>query len=248
MRRWNGWGDETFNLAMPEQGQDFLASRIGNGRPLADTTLESACARVPETRLRPGLDLETLIDTSPETRVRHARGQSLADWLAMRSGDFGVYPDGVAFPVSNEDVRKLLAWAEQQQINLIPYGGGTSVAGHINPVDNGKPVLTVDMGRMNRLLDLDPDSQIATFGAGTPGPLVESQLRAHGYTLGHFPQSFELSTIGGWVASRSSGQQSLRYGRIEQLFAGGRIETLQGTLALRDGIGLRGSDRSHYRG
>lgn len=232
MRRWNGWGDETFNLAMPEQGQDFLASRIGNGRPLADITLESACARVPETRLRPGLDLETLIDTSPETRVRHARGQSLADWLAMRSGDFGVYPDGVAFPVSNEDVRKLLAWAEQQQINLIPYGGGTSVAGHINPVDNGKPVLTVDMGRMNRLLDLDPDSQIATFGAGTPGPLVESQLRAHGYTLGHFPQSFELSTIGGWVASRSSGQQSLRYGRIEQLFAGGRIETLQGTLAL----------------
>jgi len=82
---------------------------------------------------------------------------------------------------------------------------------------------------MNRLVDLDPESQIATFGAGTPGPLVESQLLAQGYTLGHFPQSFELSTIGGWVASRSSGQQSLRYGRIEQLFAGGRIETPDGT-------------------
>jgi alkyldihydroxyacetonephosphate synthase len=85
---------------------------------------------------------------------------------------------------------------------------------------------------MNQLLDLDEDSQIATFGAGTAGPLVEAQLRAKGYTLGHFPQSFELSTIGGWVASRSSGQQSLRYGRIEQLFAGGSLETFAGTMEI----------------
>ena len=224
MRRWNGWGDEGFNLAMPEQGQDFLAARIGNGRPLADATLESVCAKVPESRLNPPAELEPLIDTAPEARVRHARGQSLADWLAMRSGEFGVFPDGVALPTTSDDVQTLLAWAADQSIHLIPYGGGTSVAGHINPLDRGKPVLTVDMGKMNRLLDLDPESQIATFGAGTPGPLVESQLRAHGYTLGHFPQSFELSTVGGWVASRSSGQQSLRYGRIEQLFAGGRVE------------------------
>src|SRR5690554_7737890 len=118
----------------------------------------------------------------------------------------------------------------EQDIVLIPYGGGTSVAGHINPPEVDKPVLTVDMGRMNRLLELDTESQIATFGAGTPGPLVESQLRAKGYTLGHFPQSFELFTLGGWVASRSSGQQSLRYGRIEQRFAGGRVETPLGRL------------------
>ena len=232
MRRWNGWGDEGFNLAMPEQGQDFLASRIGSGRPLADATLDSVCAKVPETRLTRPADLVSLIDTGPEARVRHARGQSLADWLAMRSGEFGVFPDGVAYPTTSEEVQTLLSWAAEQHIHLIPYGGGTSVAGHINPVDKGQPVLTVDMSRMNRLIDLDTDSQIATFGAGTPGPLVESQLRAHGYTLGHFPQSFELSTVGGWVASRSSGQQSLRYGRIEQLFAGGRVETLKGTLNL----------------
>jgi len=80
------------------------------------------------------------------------------------------------------------------------------------------------------LLALDTESQLATFGAGTPGPAVEALLNARGYTLGHFPQSFELSTLGGWVATRSSGQQSLRYGRIEQLFAGGRLETLEGTL------------------
>ncbi len=80
-----------------------------------------------------------------------------------------------------------------------------------------RPILSVNLTRMNRLLHLDKSSQLATFGAGTPGPLVEAQLRAHGYTLGHFPQSFEYSTVGGWVVTRSSGQQSLRYGRIEQL-------------------------------
>jgi alkyldihydroxyacetonephosphate synthase len=85
---------------------------------------------------------------------------------------------------------------------------------------------------MDQLLALDRDSQIATFGAGAPGPLLEEQLQREGYTLGHFPQSWELSTVGGWVASRSSGQQSLRYGRIEQMFAGGKMETMDGTLEI----------------
>src|SRR5690606_17392860 len=87
--------------------------------------------------------------------------------------------------------------------------------------------------KMNRLLNLDPVSQIATFGAGTPGPQVEAQLREQGFVLGHFPQSWELSTVGGWIASRSSGQQSMRYGRIEQMFAGRRMETPRGTLNIR---------------
>ncbi|MCY1495905.1 glycolate oxidase, subunit GlcD [compost metagenome] len=93
-------------------------------------------------------------------------------------------------------------------------------------------MLTLSLARMNRLLELDEESQIATFGPGANGPQVESQLRARGYTLGHFPQSWELSTLGGWVASRSSGQQSLRYGRIEQLFAGGTLETFAGPMEL----------------
>lgn len=228
MRRWNGWGDDQFNLELPPQGQQFLGERIGAATALDDASLDWVCSQVPESRL----PAHELIDTDTETRVRHARGQSLPDWLAMRSGDFGVFPDGVATPSNSAEVRVLLEYARSHEVTVIPYGGGTSVAGHINPVAGDKPVLTIDMGAMNRLLDLDPESQIATFGAGTPGPLVESQLRAKGYTLGHFPQSFELSTIGGWVASRSSGQQSLRYGRIEQLFAGGRIETLQGTLEI----------------
>jgi len=115
---------------------------------------------------------------------------------------------------------------------VIPFAGGTSVAGHLDCPLGERPVLSINLSRMNRLLHLDQRSQLATFGAGTPGPLVEAQLRAHGYTLGHFPQSFEYSTVGGWVVTRSSGQQSLRYGRIEQLFAGGRLETPVGTLSI----------------
>lgn len=213
-------------MQLPENGGQFLRDRIGQATPLPDVDMASVIAKVPATRLPP----HDLVVTKAEDRLRHARGQSLPDWLAMRSGDFGVFPDGVAYPETGDEVAQLLAYAAKHKVVVIPYGGGTSVAGHINPTASDKPVLTIDVGRMNRLLELDEESQIATFGAGTPGPQVESQLRARGYTLGHFPQSFELSTLGGWVASRSSGQQSLRYGRIEQMFAGGSIETPKGRM------------------
>ncbi|MDE3739631.1 FAD-binding oxidoreductase [Pseudomonas resinovorans] len=228
MRRWNGWGDEATVVELPANGAAFLAERIGDGQPLPDASLEQVLACVPASRL----DAHPLISLDAETRVRHARGQSLPDWLAMREGDFGQFPDGVAFPETPEQIRQLLALAVERDLVVIPYGGGTSVAGHINPQASSRPVLTLSLERMSRLLELDEESQIATFGPGASGPQVESQLRARGYTLGHFPQSWELSTLGGWVASRSSGQQSLRYGRIEQLFAGGTLETFAGSMEL----------------
>ena len=228
MRRWNGWGDSATTMELPAQGADFLQSLVGRGQVLPDASLDEVMAQVPPSRL----PAHQLVSVDAETRVRHARGQSLPDWLAMRSGDFGVFPDGVAFPESAADIRELLAWAATENIVVIAYGGGTSVAGHINPQADTRPVLTVSLARINQLLDLDEDSLLATFGPGANGPQVENQLRARGYTLGHFPQSWELSTLGGWVASRSSGQQSLRYGRIEQLFAGGEIETFAGTWSL----------------
>ncbi|MQX54029.1 FAD-binding oxidoreductase [Alcanivorax sediminis] len=228
MRRWNGWGDSANDYPLKPSGLTFLQSRLGKASPLQDAELAAVVAKVPKSRLH----AHPLIDTSPEIRVRHARGQSLPDWLAMRSGDVGHFPDGVAEPETSQQVRELLDWAIGQEIIVIPYGGGTSVAGHINPQGGDKPVLTLSLARMNSLIDLDKESQIATFGAGTPGPLVEQQLKGKGYTLGHFPQSWELSTVGGWVASRSSGQQSMRYGRIEQMFAGGKVETPRGTLEI----------------
>jgi alkyldihydroxyacetonephosphate synthase len=228
MRRWNGWGDERQDYPLKPTARQFLQERLGEATPLPDATLSSVLAKVLDSRMPE----HPLISIDNELRVRHARGQSLPDWLAMRSGRFEVFPDGVACPQSNAEVRELLRFAQEQGIHVIPYGGGTSVVGHINPRASKSPVLTLSLARMNSLLALDRESQIATFGAGTPGPDVEAQLNAEGYTLGHFPQSWELSTIGGWVASRSSGQQSLRYGRIEQLFAGGHIETLHGSLEI----------------
>lgn len=226
MRRWNGWGDEHTHYPLKPEARKFLEQQIGEATPLPDATLESVMARVPASRL----PNHALISTEPEQRVRHARGQSLPDWLALRSGNINTFPDGVAFPETREQVRELLDFAVTHNIELITYGGGSSVAGHINPRDSQRPTLTLSMQNFNRLQHLDKESQLATFGAGTPGPLLESQLKPHGYMLGHFPQSWELSTIGGWVASRSSGQQSLRYGRIEQLFAGAHIETTEGPL------------------
>lgn len=228
MRRWNGWGDETVIYPLSEGARQFLEQKIGPGAPPQDVTLEQVIAQVPRSRL----PSHPLVNEEPELRVRHARGQSLPDWIAMRSGCIPVFPDGVAYPTVETEVRSLIRYAREVGVRIIPYGGGTSVVGHINPLPGEAPVLTVDLGRLGRLLQFDGTSRLATFGAGILGPDLEAQLRARGYTLGHFPQSFEFSTLGGWVATRSSGQQSLGYGRIEALFAGGHLETPIGELTL----------------
>lgn len=228
MRRWNSWGAENqeSDAKLGPAAMDMLTQLLGESAALKDAALEDVVAKVPVSRLPE----HPLISTDAEVRVRHARGQSFPDFLALRSGIVGVFPDGVSQPKSSEEVCEILSFAKDNDITVIPYGGGTSVVGHINPIDGDKPVLTIALTQMNKLIALDKESQIATFGAGTPGPLLEAQLKEQGYTLGHYPQSWEFATVGGWVASRSSGQQSLRYGRIEQMFAGCRMETFNGTL------------------
>jgi alkyldihydroxyacetonephosphate synthase len=228
MRRWNGWGDDTITYPLPRSAAEFLASVIGPATPPRDATLAQVIASVPEGRLPD----HPLVTTEPEVRVRHTRGQSLPDWIAIRSGRIAAFPDGVAYPTDETEVRDLLRYAAEVDARLIPYGGGTSVVGHINPPSGDAPVLTVNLNRLSRLHTFDATSRLATFGAGVTGPNLEAQLRARGTTLGHFPQSFELSTLGGWIASRSSGQQSFYYGRIEDMFAGGHVETPAGPLDL----------------
>ncbi|HKW22341.1 MAG TPA: FAD-binding oxidoreductase [Ktedonobacterales bacterium] len=228
MRRWNGWGDDTISLHLPGSTTRYLEQLVGPGTPPHDVTLAQVVQQVPDSRLPE----HPLVTTDAAERVRHARGQSLGDWIALRSGQVEAFPDGVAYPQRAEDVVALLAWAARVGARIIPYGGGTSVVGHINPLAGDTPVLTVDMRHMNRLRAFDEVSQIASFEAGVRGPDLEAHLRARGYTLGHFPQSFEYSTLGGWIATRSSGTQSLGYGRIEQRFAGGQMVSPVGTLDL----------------
>ena len=228
MKRWNGWGDETTLYPLPDSAARFLADQVGEGARLEDVSLQQAIAGVEKSRLAH----HPLISIDPEERLRHARGQSLPDWIALRSGRIDAFPDGVAYPTSDEEVRTLLDYARKNGVKVIPYGGGTSVVGHINPIPGSGSSLTMDLSRYNHMLALDETSHLATFEAGVVGPEIEKQLNARGYTLGHFPQSFEFSTLGGWIVTRSSGQQSYHYGRIENLFAGGHIETPIGPLEL----------------
>lgn len=133
MRRWNGWGDDSFSLGLPRSGGNFLATRIGHSSALQDVTLASVCAKVPQSRLGKERPAGIELATDAETRVRHARGQSLPDWLAMRSGQIDCFPDNVAFPRSSSEVRELLAFASANSLHLISYGGGTSRSGAHQP-------------------------------------------------------------------------------------------------------------------
>lgn len=228
MKRWNGWGDDSIEAPLPESACLYLKDFIGEGSQQADAGLDQVLASIPPARIGD----HPSITTDAEIRLRHARGHSLPDWVALRSGKIEAFPDGIAYPTSDGDLQELFAFARQKGAHLIPYGGGTSVVGHINPLPGENPTITLDLGRMNRLIDLDETSRLATFEAGVRGPDLEAELKAHGYTLGHFPQSFEYSTLGGWIATRSSGQQSYYYGRIEDHFAGGHLETPKGPMDL----------------
>lgn len=232
--RWNGWGNVSINKKVSPHGAKLIKSHIGKTKKLSSVSLQQVLKTVPKSRLPAAITSLDKVSIDKEVRLRHARGQSFPDWIAMHSGAFEVFPDGVAFPESTADVETLLTLASEHDLIVIPFGGGTSVVGHINPQKGSRPVLTIAMSKMDQLLDLDTESQIATFGAGTQGPAVEAQLDAQGYRLGHYPQSWELSTLGGWIAARSSGQQSLGYGRIEQMFAGGTLVTPQGVLNIAD--------------
>jgi len=227
MRLWNGWGEEGGETTvLGESARAFLLQAIGPATPTRDATLAEALASAPVSRL----PASTPFDTDPALRLRHARGQSFPDWIALRFGRPGPLADGVALPVTHEDAAQVLASAQKLGAVVIPYGGGTSVVGHLQVPAADRPVVNISLERMNRMLELDEASLLAQFGAGTPGPQIEAQLARRGFLLGHFPQSYEYSTVGGWVVTRSSGQQSLRYGRIEQLFAAGRLATPRGEL------------------
>ena len=229
MQRWNGWGDETIKMDLPPQAVEILREMIGNGRISPDYPLNKFVQRMPETRL----PRHPLISVDAKLRLDHAHGQSLPDWIGLRSGTLQRFPDGVARPSTMKEVRELLKFAGDHKAIVIPYGGGgTSVVGHLNVPETDRPVLSLSLEQLNRLISIEGHRRLAAFEAGIRGPQLEKHLNAKGFTLGHYPQSFEYSSLGGWVATRSSGQQSRHYGRIEDLFAGGIILTPRGVLTL----------------
>lgn len=228
MNRWNGWGDENIVLELSPDAARFLSERIGPGIPQTDYPRRGFLNRIPSSRL----PNHPLISKDPAMRLDHGHGQSLPDWVRLRGGLLPRLPDGVATPATAAEAQEALAFAQSHGALVIPFGGGTSVVGHLSAPSTERPVLTISLRKLDRMLAISTEDRLATFQAGILGPGIEAALRSHGMTLGHFPQSFEYSSLGGWVATRSAGQQSHHYGRIEDIFAGGRLLSPRGALML----------------
>lgn len=168
-----------------------------------------------------------------EVRVQHTRGYSTPDILKLRAGDASDAPDAVVYPGTHEEVAALLTACAAQRIAVVPFGGGTSVVGGLAPARAGfSGVVAVDLRRLDRLVRVDPVSRTATLEAGLRGPHAEELLREQGFTLGHYPQSYEGASIGGYAAARSAGQSSAGYGRFDEMVVGLVLATPQGTVEL----------------
>ena len=246
--RWYGWGDaaKTYALDHRPDAWKFLRAALDldgeerfpacdfdsiNLRPprIDQTTLLMAL----ETDLRPtSTPAEVFVRTDKRARVLHAYGRSYRDLVRLRRGEIPNPPDAVVFPATEDQVVRLIQFCVDKNIALVPFGGGSSVVGGVEP--RGERVtVTLDLARLNRLVALDAVSQIATIEAGILGPDLERELNARGLTLGHLPQSFEFSTLGGWMATRGAGLASTKYGKIEAMTVSARVATPRGIVETR---------------
>ncbi len=237
--KWWGWGEEgkSFALPEPERFWEFVRNRLGGtGAGERIESLERIGLR--PSRLGPKV-LEALgrpagkagLSIDDPQRAVHSLGKGYRDLVRIRRGEVPNPTDAVVYPEGGEQVAAILAEAAERGVAVIPFGGGTSVVGGLEPVGEG-PAITLDLRRMDQVLHLDHVAHTATVQAGILGPALEARLKAEGFTLGHFPQSFEYSSLGGWIATRSAGQNSTLYGKIEEmvqsvqlLFPGGNIST-----------------------
>lgn len=174
--------------------------------------------------------------TDPAVRLLRTRGKSTPDLLKVRAGDASDAPDAVVRPATHDEVAAVIDWCVRRHVALVPFGGGTSVVGGLVARRDGYAgVIALDLRRLVALVEVDPVSMTATLQAGLLGPEAEALLAEHGLTLGHFPQSFQYASIGGFAATRSSGQSSAGYGRFDAMVTGLRVATPRGDLLLGRG-------------
>ncbi len=238
--RWWGWGEDGHDPELTPAAEAMLSEELGADPSIRREHASLEGVELATPRLSPAAHAALAASAGPEallidtdTRVQHAAGRGYADLVRLRAGDFSGAPDAVLVPGSAEQVAAVLAACAEHGVAVVPFGGGTSVVGGVEPVKGGHDaVVTLDLSRLDSIADIDKVSLTATFGAGLFGPRAEDELGVLGLTLGHFPQSFEFSTVGGWVATRSAGQASSGYGRIDELVEGLRLCAPAGELVL----------------
>ena len=235
---WARWGDPDHASPLSDEARGLVELAFGPAEERGTVALSDV--RLPSPRLAAdllaglvGLVGEEHVHTDAGTRVRHTRGKSTPDLLRLRAGDASDAPDAVVRPADHDQVQAVVTWASEHRVALVPFGGGTSVVGGLVADGAGYAgVVALDLRRLARLVDVDAESGTAVLEAGLLGPEAEELLGAHGLTLGHFPQSFRHASIGGFAATRSSGQASSGYGRFDALVPGVTVATPIGTLDL----------------
>lgn len=242
--KWWGWGQEGVEFTHEDKPAlaPFILEAIGvDVRTKGTPPLRFDQLQIPDPALPDDLweALEQAVSRrylslDPLDRLVHARGKSLRDLVWQRAGDLPRIPDAVVRPGSEDEVTAILQAAMRFDAVVIPFGGGSSISGSLEaPSTETRPVISLDLERLNQVLEIDASSRLARVQAGVFGPDLEEQLTARGYTFGHFPDSFTHSTLGGWIATRSSGMQSDRYGDIADMTKGLRVVTPSGTLVTR---------------
>jgi len=233
---WTDWGSTKPEL--PGRMQALLRKELGKTTPSTPAPIGEA--RLPESALPGGVaaDLRHAIGdahvrTDAESRARHAGGQAYAEIIRRRAGDAGAAPDAVVLPGTPADVAEVLRICSDHGVAVVPWGGGTSVVGGLESLRGAhSSVIALDLARLDALLSVDDVSGMATFQPGIRTPAAEAALAKHGLVLGHVPQSFERASLGGYVVTRSAGQASTGYGRIDDLVVGLRMATPVGELVL----------------
>ena len=235
--KWYGWGRE--GEGMTEAERAFVLGRYrekfgaAERQTLGVPTLASL--RLPSRRITPPPALAAFCTSEPYDRAAHAYGKSYPDYVRVLLGDFAPAPDVVAYPRDEKDIAAVMDWAGDAGASLAPFGGGSSVCGGVEhrPDPRYKAAVTLDLKNLGRVREVDKTSRAARIEAGAYGPALEGQLKPHGVTLRHFPQSFEYSTLGGWIATRSGGHFASLYTHIDDLVEAVRVVTPSGIVETR---------------
>ncbi len=240
--RWYGWGysDTTYSLDHRPTAWPYLREKLGltddqHAPVVSLDSIQLRPSRLDETtltQLRQIVGAEA-VATDDRVRIAHSLGKSYRDLIHLRAGRIPNPTDAVIFPGYEDEIMQVLALATAQRLAVIPFGGGTSVVGGVEPRSE-RPTLTLSLARLNKVIAVEAMSQTVTAEAGIVGPDLERALNERGFMLGHYPQSFEFSTVGGWVATRGAGQASTQYGKIEDMVVGLRIATPSGVIETRN--------------